>query len=80
MLELYQRESCPFCQPVRQLLTDLQVDYIIRNQPKDRTQRTELISLTDVPYIPALKQGEEVIAGRLEECEHILDYIRKTFS
>jgi glutaredoxin len=79
MLKLYQRETCPYCKPVREKLTELNITYINVNLPKDRTQRKELIELTGVPYIPALVDDDFVLAGRLEFNQHILDYIEEKF-
>ncbi|MGC8164947.1 glutaredoxin domain-containing protein, partial [Salmonella enterica] len=36
MLKLYQRETCPYCKPVREKLTELNITYINVNVPKDR--------------------------------------------
>lgn len=80
MLKLYQRETCPYCKPVRERLTELGVTYININVPKDRSLRSELIALTGVPYIPALVDGETVLAGRLEYNQHILDYLEERFA
>lgn len=80
MLKLYQRETCPYCKPVRELLTELNITYINANVPKERERRTKLIGLTGVPYIPAIKDGEVVIAGKLESNEHILEYILNKYN
>lgn len=34
MLKVYQRETCPYCKPVRERLTELNVTYINVNLPK----------------------------------------------
>ncbi|MCF2132497.1 glutathione S-transferase N-terminal domain-containing protein [Strepomyces sp. STD 3.1] len=82
MLKLYQRETCPYCKPIREKLTELNITYINVNLPKDRSLRTELIELTGVPYIPALVDEDEgvVLPGRLEYNKHIFDYLEKRFS
>ncbi|MFP7175754.1 glutaredoxin domain-containing protein [Priestia filamentosa] len=82
MLKLYQRETCPYCKPIREKLTELNITYINVNLPKDRSLRTELIELTGVPYIPALVDEDEgvVLPGRLEYNQHIFDYLEKRFS
>ncbi|MGG3006578.1 glutaredoxin domain-containing protein [Geobacillus stearothermophilus] len=79
MLKLYQRETCPYCKPVREKLTELNITYINVNVPKDRSQRTDLIELTGVPYIPALVDGDVVLAGRLEYNKHIIDYLEDKY-
>ncbi|MED4292241.1 glutaredoxin domain-containing protein [Priestia megaterium] len=79
MLKLYQRETCPYCKPVRERLTELNISYININLPKDRSKRYELIELTGVPYIPALVDGDVVLEGKLEYNKHILNYIEEKY-
>lgn len=80
MLVLYQRETCPDCKPVRELLTRLQVSYVNVNVPKPREERHELIRVTGSKYIPALVDGAEVIPGRLRENAEIIAYLEKRFA
>jgi glutaredoxin len=75
MLILYQRETCPYCRTIRERLTELQVTYINVNLPKDRFERKELIEKMGVPFIPAIEDGNMWIPGKLENNQHILDYI-----
>ena len=77
---LYQRETCPWCQPVRQRLTELQISYTLVNVPKPREARAELIRATGEHFIPALVDGEVVLAGRLEHNQHLLDYLEERFT
>ncbi|MEU8779057.1 glutaredoxin domain-containing protein [Streptomyces sp. NPDC048606] len=67
MLVLFQRETCPGCKPVRELLTRLQVSYMNINVPKPRDDRHELIRVTGSKYIPALVDGATVVR-RLSAC------------
>ncbi|MEV7004931.1 glutaredoxin domain-containing protein [Streptosporangium sp. NPDC051022] len=75
MLVLFQRETCPYCKPVRELLTRLQISYINVNVPKPREQRHELIRVTGSRFIPALVDGATVLPGKLEDNAHILAYL-----
>lgn len=77
---LYQRETCPWCRTVRELLTELQVSYVLVNVPKPREARAELIRETGRHFIPALVDGEVVIAGRLEDNHDVLDHLRRRFT
>jgi glutaredoxin len=77
---LYQRETCPWCQPVRQRLTELLVRYTIVNVPKKREERHELIERTGAHFIPAIVAGDVVVTGRLEHNKHVLDFIENRFS
>lgn len=75
MITLYQRESCPYCAPVRQLLTDLGITYLNANVVKPRENRRELIDATRSPFIPAIVDGETVIPGKLEDNSDVIAYI-----
>ncbi len=55
MLELYQYEECPFCQVVREKLTELGLDYICRNAPPGRPDKDRpLIALSGDTKVPFL--------------------------
>ena len=54
MLELWQTEWCPASHRVRERLTELGVDYVTRQVPVDKEQRTELLAATGTDAIPAL--------------------------
>ena len=76
MLELFQTEWCPASQRVRQRLTELGVDYVIRQVPVERDARTVLQAATASDTIPAVRLdngsaivGEENILAFLEEHE-----------
>ncbi|GHC73328.1 hypothetical protein GCM10007079_07150 [Nocardiopsis terrae] len=80
MLVLFQRETCPDCRPVRELLTRLQVSYVNVNVPKPRDERHELIRVTESKYIPALVDGATVLPGRLRENAEIIAYLQERFA
>jgi glutathione S-transferase len=54
MLELFQTEWCPASRRVRQRLTELGVDYVIRQVPVDKERRLELRDAAGTEAIPAL--------------------------
>jgi glutathione S-transferase len=54
MLELWQTEWCPASRRVRQRLTELGIDYIIRQVPVQKEQRYALRHATGADTIPAL--------------------------
>ncbi len=54
MLELWQTEWCPASQRVRERLTELGIDYLTRQVPVDKEQRTALLAATGSDTIPAL--------------------------
>jgi glutathione S-transferase len=54
MLELWQTEWCPASRRVRQRLTELGIDYLIRQVPVEKEQRHALLRATGTDTIPAL--------------------------
>jgi glutathione S-transferase len=54
MLELFQTEWCPASHRVRQRLTELGIDYVIRQVPVDADARTTLYGVTGARSVPAL--------------------------
>lgn len=80
MLVLFQRETCPYCKPVRELLTRLGVSYLNVNVPKPREERHELIRATGSKFIPALIDGAKVIPGKLENNDDLIAYLTERFA
>jgi glutathione S-transferase len=73
MLELFQTEWCPASRRVRQRLTELGVDDLVRQVQVEREARAELRESIGVETIPALRLddgtaivGEADIVGYLE--------------
>ena len=54
MMELFQAEWCPASRRVRELLTELDVSYVIRQVPVDRADRDELFAVAGSRVIPSL--------------------------
>ena len=74
MLALYQTEWCPASRRVRERLTELGLDYLVRQVPVERDERSALLAATGADTIPALLVdgrvavvGEEAIAVYLDE-------------
>ncbi len=65
MLELYQTEWCPASRRVRERLTELSLDYLVRQVPVERGERTALLGATGADTIPALRleDGRAVVGG-----------------
>lgn len=79
MMILYQREGCPYCKPVRQLLTDLNVSYVNMNVVKPRDERRALIAATGSEFIPAIVDKKAVVPGKLENNEDVIAYIYEKY-
>ena len=72
MLELFQTEWCPASRRVRQRLTELGLDYVIRQVPVERAARTTLREAIGAGTIPALRlENGSAIVGE----ENILTYL-----
>jgi glutaredoxin len=73
MLELWQTEWCPASRRVRQRLTELGVDYVIRQVPVEKEQRQALERATGSATIPTLVFDNREIAVGEEAVLHPLD-------
>ena len=74
MLELWQTEWCPASRRIRERLTELGIDYVTRQVPVGKAERTALRQKTGSDTIPALVLedgtvtiGEEAIRRYLEQ-------------
>jgi glutathione S-transferase len=74
MFELFQTEWCPASRRIRQRLTELGLDYLNRQVPVDRDERSALFDLTGSDTVPTLLLedgsallGEEEILAYLDE-------------
>lgn len=76
MLELYQTEWCPASRRVRERLTELGLDYLVRQVPVERDERTALLVATGADTIPALvlEDGSAVVGE-----DEILVYLDQQF-
>ena len=74
VLELFQTEWCPASRRVRQRLTELGVDYVLKQVPVEQEARAALAAATGSRTIPVLRLengsavvGEENILACLDE-------------
>lgn len=77
MLELYQREECPFCHKVRVALNDLELDFICRISKTGSAQREFMLKLGGKAQVPFLIDQEKDIA--LYESDAIVEYLYNTY-
>ncbi len=77
-ITLYQFESCPFCEKVRNKLAELNLDYEKVNVPNDREDslRKELFEKSGVATIPVIKIDDKFIGDSGE----IISYLEENFS
>jgi glutathione S-transferase len=77
MLELYDFEGCPYCRKVREVLSELDLDYLEHPVAHGSPRRTILAQLggkTQVPYLIDPNTGT-----RLYESDEIIDYLNETY-
>jgi len=78
LLELYDMEGCPFCRPVREYLTELDLDVLIHPCPKKSTRNREKLSALggkkQMPYLydPNTDTG-------LYEMQDIIVYLKNQY-
>jgi glutathione S-transferase len=63
MYELWQTEWCPASRRVRQRLTELGIDYLVRQVPVDQDDRGLLRERTGAETIPVLVVSDEAVVG-----------------
>ncbi len=78
MLELYQKEECPYCRKVREALTELDLDYICRNAKGKESRKHALLERlggkTQVPFLVDTNRGV-----RMYESDDIVAYLKEHY-
>ena len=72
MLELYQIENCPYCQVVRQKMTELGLSYVAHNRTNPETSK-ELMDLGGKTQVPMLVDPNHDLV--LYESEDIIKHL-----
>jgi glutathione S-transferase len=78
MLELYQREECPFCHKVRAVLNELELDFICRISKTGSAQREIMLKLGEKPQVPFLVDQEKGVM--LYESDAIIEYLYTNYA
>ncbi len=79
MLELYQKEGCPYCQKVRYKMTELDLDYICRNVFGGGSKKAELLTkLGGMVQVPYLVDTDNNVA--MYESDDIIKYLEEKYS
>ncbi len=79
MLELFQFEQCPYCQKVREKLTELDLDYICRNVPKGSDTRELLKKLGGQEQVPFLVDTGSSEVTMMYESDDIVEYLEENY-
>jgi glutathione S-transferase len=76
-LELYNMEGSPYCRKVREALTELDLEYVVRNVPKGSPKRDAFRTLAgkvQVPYLVDPNTGEALF-----ESDDIVAYLHRRY-
>lgn len=76
-LELYNMEGSPYCRKVREVLCELDLDYIARNVPKGSPKRRDLERRGGKVQVPYLIDPTTGVA--LYESDDIILYLKRTY-
>ena len=78
MLELYQFETCPYSTHVRVMMSEWEMDYILRNVSKDKAKRQRLKKISGQNDVPTLVDSlRNVVIGGNEK--KIIAYLRRHY-
>jgi glutathione S-transferase len=76
-LELYDFEACPYCRRVREVLTELDLDYLARPVAHGSARREDLRRLGGKVQAPFLRDRNTDVT--LYESADIIDYLNRTY-
>lgn len=77
MLELYQKESCPYCYKVRLEFEKMGIDYVIKPMPDGSARRSELKKVGGVEQVPFLVDTENNV--KMYESDDIINYVKENY-
>ena len=79
MLELYDMEGCPYCRRVREVMTSLNIDFLVKPCPKAGSlYRNEIAQRLSKPTYPALHDPNTGVY--LSESQDIISYLYNNYS
>ena len=78
MLELFQKETCPYCQKVRMRMTELDLDFVCRNVPSENSPKATLLKKLGGEYqVPFLVDSDNNVA--MYESDDIIKYLEEKY-
>jgi len=77
MLTLYYKPTCPFCQKVTDLISELHLDVELKDISANDTFREELIAKGGKQQVPYLVDSDKDIA--MYESDDIMDYLELNY-
>ncbi|GIW43351.1 MAG: glutathione S-transferase [Candidatus Binatia bacterium] len=76
-LQLFNMEGSPYCRKVRETLTELDLEYVVRNVPRGSPQREELARLGGKVQVPFLVDPNT--GTSLYESDEIVAYLEEQY-
>lgn len=77
MIELYQKEECPYCSKVRQFLSDNHIDWLAHSAPPNSPARKKMVAMGGKEQVPFLHDPEKDIT--MYESDDIIEYLKKNY-
>ena len=78
MLELYQFEECPYSTQVRLKMSEWEIDYVLRNVSKLKSERRRLKKVSGQTGVPTLIDSWRNVTISGDE-KKIIAYLRKHY-
>jgi len=75
-MKLYNIDGCGYCAMVRNVLTQMDIDYEKIDVPWSHSERKEVYEVSGQTAVPVLVDGDTILADEYE----IIDYLKKTYS
>ena len=75
-MKLYNIDGCGYCAMVREVLTQMSLDYEKIDVPWPHHQRQEVHEISGQTTVPVLVDGDIILSDEYE----IIDYLKKTYS
>ena len=77
MIELYQKEECPYCAKVRQFLSDNHIDWLAHSAPPNSTALKKIADMGGKEQVPFLHDPEKNIM--MYESNDIIEYLKENY-
>lgn len=77
MIELYQKEECPYCAKVRQFLSDNHIDWIAHSAPAGSSARAKMVEMGGKEQVPFLHDPEKKVT--MYESDDIIEYLQENY-
>ena len=75
-MKLYNIDGCGYCAMVREVLTQMSLDYEKIDVPWPHHQRQEVHEISGQTTVPVLVDGDTILSDEYE----IIDYLKKTYT